>query len=834
MKRSNKKEFDYNYLIIVAFCICLVLLILKNGTVFGSNIDWFNQHTVFPDYFRKLFYATKNPFPNFALQIGAGQNIYNFSYYGLYNPLLMLSILFKIVPMKIYIIAINIFLYILFGLLLYYFFKDKTTKKLSLVVTLILLMSSTVLFHFHKHFMFVNYLPFLVLALIGVDKFYKCNKKSLIAFSIFMIITSSYYYSICSIIVICIYALYKYLEVNDKIIPKELFKKVLNFSIPVIIGILSAALLILPTFFALKSGREDAVSSVKNISKLIPFINLKGILYDNYSIGLTFISLLALVIGLTSKEKKVKVLSLILIILIDFPLFIYILNGNLYLRNKVLIPFIPLFGLLLIDFISRLINKSVKLKTILLTTIIITILSIITKFKLYCIYIDALIVIIAIILFYKDHISKRVLYTVFLLISLLMVSISNVTDSYVTKEDFNNSINSNVENNFNKVLSKKKELVRSNNLENTLSDVNSVYDINYNQTSLYSSVYNQLYRNFYTNVFKSSVSYRNNLITSQNNDILFQTFMGVKYLYTDKKPPIGYQKISKKVYQNNNVFPVLYGRSKLINEKDFDKLNYPDTIENLFGGTIVKSSKTNTNIKRIIKKENISYKIINSHDVEIKNNNDHIEVKALSDESNVSLAVDRDLKNKILIIEFSIIERSSCHEGDLSITIDDIKNNLTCKQWLYKNNNKVFHYVISNNDKNNLKINFNPGLYKINNINTYLIDYEDIKNISNDVIKFNLNSESNNDKITGNINMPNNGYFVTSIPYDKGFKVKVDNQIIETEIVNKAFLGFKLQKGVHDIEITYRAPYQKESLILTVIGIIGFIGLIYFDIKRKD
>lgn len=834
MKKNKKKEFDYNYLIIITFCICLILLILKKGMIFGSNVDWFNQHTVFPDYFRKLFYATKNPFPNFALQIGAGQNIYNFSYYGLYNPILMLSVLFKMIPMKIYIIATNIFLYILLGILFYYFFKDKTTKKTSLVVTLILLMSSTILYHFHRHFMFVNYLPFLVLALIGVDRFYKYNKKSLIAFSIFMIITSSYYYSICSIIVICIYALYKYLEVNDKIVLKELLNKVLSFSIPVIIGILSSALLILPTFFALKSGRESISSSVKMINKLLPIANFKGILYDNYSMGLTFISLLSLVIGLTSKEKKTKVLSIILIVLIDFPLFIYILNGNLYFRNKVLIPFIPLFGLLLIDFISRLTNKNIKLKTVLFTVAIIVSLTLITKHNFYYVYIDILVVIVTIILFYKKCIKERTLYFIFLLIPLLTMFISNTTDLYVTKERLTNFHNPSIEAELEKVLSKEKELVRSNNLEDTLASVNYIYDINYNQTSLYSSVYNPLYRNFYTNVFKNTVSYRNNLITSQNNDILFQTFMGVKYLYTDKNPPIGYQKISKKVYQNNNVFPVLYGRSKLINEKDFNKLTYPDTLENLFGGTIVKNSSTNTNIKKIIKKENISYKVINSKDIKIKNNKDYIELKASSDSSNLSIAIDKDLKNKILIIEFSILERSNCRNGDLSITIDAIKNNLTCKEWLYKNNNKVFHYVISNKDKKDFKIKFNPGIYKINNINTYLIDYEDIKNISSDVIKFNLNSKSNNDKITGNINMPSNGYFVTSIPYDKGFKVKVDNQDIETEIVNKAFLGFKLQKGAHNIEITYRAPYQKESLILTVIGLIGFIGLIYFDSKRKD
>ena len=53
--------------------------------VFGANMDWISQHSVFPEYFRQQFYETGQFFPEFAANIGGGQNIYNFSYYGLYG-----------------------------------------------------------------------------------------------------------------------------------------------------------------------------------------------------------------------------------------------------------------------------------------------------------------------------------------------------------------------------------------------------------------------------------------------------------------------------------------------------------------------------------------------------------------------------------------------------------------------------------------------------------------------------------------------------------------------------------------------------------------------------
>ena len=60
--------------------------------IFGSNVDWLSQHSVFPEYFRQQFYETGTVFPEFAANIGGGQNIYNFAYYGLYNPLFLLHI----------------------------------------------------------------------------------------------------------------------------------------------------------------------------------------------------------------------------------------------------------------------------------------------------------------------------------------------------------------------------------------------------------------------------------------------------------------------------------------------------------------------------------------------------------------------------------------------------------------------------------------------------------------------------------------------------------------------------------------------------------------------
>ena len=75
----------------------------------------------------------------------------NFSYYGLLNPIIIISYLLPFVSMKNYIVVTNVLLYIFFGLTLYYFLKSKYKKNCSLLTTLIILSAGPVLFHFHKH-----------------------------------------------------------------------------------------------------------------------------------------------------------------------------------------------------------------------------------------------------------------------------------------------------------------------------------------------------------------------------------------------------------------------------------------------------------------------------------------------------------------------------------------------------------------------------------------------------------------------------------------------------------------------------------------------------------
>ena len=85
-----KKSKNIFILLIIGLILCLIPIF--SGKLFGSNVDWINQHITFANYFRNNFYKTGKLLPDIAWNLGLGQNIYNFSYYGLLNPIILNSI----------------------------------------------------------------------------------------------------------------------------------------------------------------------------------------------------------------------------------------------------------------------------------------------------------------------------------------------------------------------------------------------------------------------------------------------------------------------------------------------------------------------------------------------------------------------------------------------------------------------------------------------------------------------------------------------------------------------------------------------------------------------
>ena len=133
-KHPNKAAIVVISLIFL-FITAVTMILNREGLMWGSDTDWKNQHFAIPEYFRLRFYETRDIFPDFALQIGGGQNIYNYSYYGIANPLYLPAYALPFLKMSTYIQFISLITVLISAILGYFFFKGHFRKKISLILS---------------------------------------------------------------------------------------------------------------------------------------------------------------------------------------------------------------------------------------------------------------------------------------------------------------------------------------------------------------------------------------------------------------------------------------------------------------------------------------------------------------------------------------------------------------------------------------------------------------------------------------------------------------------------------------------------------------------------
>lgn len=785
--KITKKDLFANIIFIITFII-IYLLLTKNNSLFASNIDFKYQHYLIPEYFRTLFFSTHDPFPDFAFNLGSGQNIYYLSYYGLYNPYILISYLFPHVKMITYLITVNCLIVIISTILFYYFLrKHHHSEKISFITAFLFLTSGPLIFHAKRHIMFINYFPFLISGLFAIDHFIDKNKFSLLILSTTLIILSSYYFSIPSLIVLYLYYIYKHIQKEKNITIKKLLKKTSHIIPPFLISIMISALLLLPTVYTLLNGRASSLKKINLLNLFTPSITT-SLLYSPYSIGLTLISLITLIYFALKGKKETKYLSITCLSITIFPIFNYLLNGTLYINAKSLIPFIPLILILVANFLNIILkNHNQKKQAFIITYLILSSLSI-------CLY-------------------------------------TNSKDKLMKKSDINNQEYQTVNQLINEITKKDKDIYRINTNLNDPKYINKIENINVRKTTIYSSTSNQNYTNTYNQILNNPIPNRNKFMIDSSSNLLSQIILGEKYIITKQKLTLGYKLIKTEnninLYENINYLPIGYATNQTISTQEFKKLNYPNNTIKLITNIVI-NNKEKKNISTL-NTQKINYTILEKKNLNITEEKQRIKINAKNN-AHLKIKLNTDMNNKLLFISFHHQKPSNT---DLSITINGIQNKLTSKKWKYFNNNTTFHYTIENT--NILDIKLTKGTYFLDKFNTYILDYDTIKNANNNINAFKISKNpTKGDNIEGKINVTkNNSYFTLSIPYDKGFQIQLDNKKINYQKSGANFITFPISKGMHKIKITYEAPFKKISLVISSIGIFLFGITTYKERKQK-
>lgn len=166
-------------------------------------------------------------------------------------------------------------------------------------------------------------------------------------------------------------------------------------------------------------------------------------------------------------------------------------------------------------------------------------------------------------------------------------------------------------------------------------------------------------------------------------------------------------------------------------------------------------------------------------------------------------------------------------DSDFYIYLPNITDNAKYYKSIFKEN--LIHiytdyaYVV-NNDKKQIKIKSND------NLKIYYFDFNEFINEFNKIEKEDFNYTIDNNTLTGSINTKG-GLFMLTIPYEKGIKILVDGKQIEYVNVLDNLIGFNLDKGFHQIEVTYKQPGIGISIFVSIISL--SICILYCVMENK-
>lgn len=865
-----KKERLYPGLLL-ALAVLVVILTYIPGSLYGSANDWFAQHVSIAETMRQTILTEGTLFPG-QLPLGGGSNIYDFAYYGYLRPDVLFACLLPSVPMETIIVVYSIGGYICAVLLFYLLLRKMKTSNEMALFGGVLFLCAGCFFQIHRQIMFINYMPYLLGALLGVLRCHKTGKKAVLILMMVLIELHSYYYAISCLLVI--YLFWLYTAEWEKHWLGRFWALTWHYALIVLTSVAMAGVLLLPSAASILScaGSKDGGAASSDPWKIN--LDLDALLYSGYGLGLTLIVLLLLILALC--RKKSRILAGFLLFTLVCGLVPLILNGFLYNRAKILIPFTPLVLLLaietLMDFWQE--RKRPPILT-LLPVFIVTYLQYRSN-QIMWVWVDlAFTVVIFAILYLRG--SKRIeqlklnedqeadclqqqedqkwVSRIFAMtVALMSVCIFcyaiqlHRSDELIEKGDT-------VTSNFSADELQEfyeDDSYRFDTLFHPYQDSNRLVAYGAGRTSMYTSTANVLYSTFFYDEIKNPIGNNNRVGLYNRANPFFQYLMGVRYLEANENVlPVGYEVRQQKGYavlaEREDVLPLCYGTTELLSEEAYRKLQFPDNLEALTAKSIVAENS----LKQETSDQAQGSFQTHFEELFLKEGQDY-ELKQVSAKE-YKIIPKEPIKDKILAVTFRVEPTS---RSAVIITINGITNKLSSASSAYPNGNKDFTYILSSPKQVEEFTVKTSGSYEISDVHVYSMDAAYLgkrtvyplektteaqsekaedqaeKNMTADSVGTLSGKPAGKIVADGTITMPEDGYFITSYPYQSGYRAYVDGKPREIETVNTAFVGFSLEAGTHEILLTYEPPLQKAGIVLSAAGWLIWLGMLLLQARK--
>lgn len=779
---------------------------------FISEGDIIKQYYPFFKYIRNVWvnFFSSGKFPVYDIKLGFGSDVMGaMTHYGLFDPIIIASVFVKEKFIYVYFVGSLFFRLYLCGITSIYAYKYFGHKNnIVLLSTAVYILNGATFYYFLFQPQLIYMVIFFPLYIVGIYEVINQNKYNKFILFTFLCTLQNYYSScmlyILTIVFCIIYIIYKKCDKT----------KTIRVIFAIVLAVAIESIIIIPMFLTTAASNKTFFG-LEKIFEICSPACIVFPLYTSYS-SVAIPAITFIIIILTRKKKIipdiVKLFFYIGIIAYCFLPLSWILNVGMYTIQRWAYVLAFISGYILLYLPQTITSLNIKNNT-----------------KKYLIRLLPIIII---------------LIQLFKLFFIFTINNQNYNRFFLSKEK---------EKQYEQEYNKQK-IIEDDGLR---KDGTSIFET-YNDYLGRPNQNIQLFasNNFYCNSLNKYIYQQisdigntgiSNIVEIDNfdNDTILSKIWSVDTYYSDNEINIPYNYIKQQdnIYKDEDNLPLMYAYYNTVNYEQFDALNKIEK-RMVYMRAAVTENENNHNILNEINNDVITLlpKSIKTKNIDIKDNtynflnNDSVlsfDITPQKGETFVCFSV-KITPNIVRcpIVIFDDVEKVYDMTGfsytyyekendymNIVFRLGDLtkfkKDKIQCRIQLFRNDVNV-----RGNSKDNiikdLSINAIPENYLITD-NTYIEKGESISFTEN--------------KATGIINTKKEAVGVLSVPYQKGWQIKVNGKEVDPIRVNTAFLGFKLQKGENHIECIYINKYPVYGLILTCIGIL--IYLLFLIITRR-
>ncbi len=801
------------------------MYMVMQGLEFGPGElnDYAAQHIKFIDFIRGNFFLYHDLFPQLMTNFGLGQSFATIYYYGMYNPIVLISFVFKNITTKDYIAIINLIIILNNVISMRYLLKKRNvSEKSSRIVSVLFAFSGCYIYHLTNHILFIYYVPIMIYSLLYIHRIVEKNKYYYLPIFIGLIFYTNFYFA--PVISVVQFVYFNIVLMENK--SKKIVKKNTHYLFYYLLGVLIGSVMIITQFCLASIGARGSIDLTDEIG-FFKYIYI--LLAEPFSSGIGYIALVSIVgsILIYKKKRLPLYLNLIIFLLICFAPFNLILNVFQYYNSKIIIYILP-FLFISLAYVMDMVPRKILM-------ILILALSTYTAMYLYSIeeyeYILFNIVNGLLLIYYlyltssKNNIIKSLTLLLIAIVGFAsFIDITKVEDMDTYQVGLPTYSNEYIE------LS---NLSEGDYGYRQLPNISYVYESNslpYNSAqipSLYTSLENNNYINFINGIYRwESVDTPRIQSLEMFNNMYLRNYLGIKYYYD----------LDGNLVVNDDVNSIVYGVDKN-DVYDFSELMSLSKSERdiAINQALFTESASNYNVYE------------NKFDVKkiLEHNEEFIFFKPEIANESVSgnYKLPENIKDKegtiIITLDASYVENPKIDQMEY-LKVENHRASALSKGRYYDDQNLITFVLDKPAGMDELNYSVAPNIDGISdpvvysNLNIYFQETSDFESNKLDITKPTEFELIPNSGYKATINMEEEGYLATTIPYDEGFTVKIDNEEVEYELINGCFLGAKLPKGEHEIEITYEIIGFKLGMLLTIIGILLTIFIILYHKLYKE